>query len=164
MKNSKLKLNADKMEFLIIGTLTQRAKLDGFFPTHMLNQSITAAASVLNLGVTLDENFNFKQHISKTCRCCFYRIRDLLRIRRFISLSVAKTIATALISSILDYCNSILYNSANKDITKLHRVQNCLARVVTRSPFFSRPVPLLKSLHWLPVHYRIIFKICTIAY
>ncbi|KAK2170071.1 hypothetical protein NP493_1166g00023 [Ridgeia piscesae] len=31
------------------------------------------------------------------------------------------------------------------------------------SPRFSRTVPLLKSLHWLPVHYRIIFQICTIA-
>ena len=164
MKNSKLKLNADKTEFLIIGTSTQRAKLNGFFPTHILSQSITPATSFLNLGVTFDENFNFKQHISKTCRCCFYHIRDLRRIRRFLSLSVAKTIATALVSSRLDYCNSLLYNTANKDIAKLQRVQNCLARVVTRSPRFSRSVPLLKSLHWLPVHYRIIFKICTITY
>ena len=39
-----------------------------------------------------------------------------------------------------------------------------LARVFTRSPHLSCSVPLLKSLHWLPVHYRIIFKICTIAY
>ena len=63
MKNSKLKLNADKTEFLIIGTSTQRTKLDGFFQTHILSQSITPATSVLNLGVTFDENFNFKQHI-----------------------------------------------------------------------------------------------------
>ena len=53
---------------------------------------------------------------------------------------------------------------ANKDIAKVQRVQNCLAREVTRSPRFSRSVALLKSLHWLPVHYRIIFKQITIAY
>ena len=164
MKNSELKLNADKTEFLNIGTSTQHAKLDGFLSTHILGQSITPAASALNLGVTFDENFNFKQHISKTCRCCFYHIRDFRHIRRFISLSVAKTIATALVSSRLDYCNFLLYNTANKDITKLQRVQNSFARVVTRSPRFYRSVPLLKSLHWLPVQYRIIFKICTIAY
>ena len=122
MKNSKLKLNADKTEFLIIGTSTQRAQLDGFSPIHILSQSITPAASVLNLGVTFDENFNFKQHIAKTCRCCFYNIRDLRRIRRFISLSVAKTIATALVNSRLNYCNSLLYNTANKDIAKLQRI------------------------------------------
>ena len=164
MKNSKLKLNADKTEFIIIGTSTQRTKLDVFFPTHILSQSITPAASVFNLGVTFDENFNFKQYISKTCRCCFYHIRDLRRIRRFISLSVANTIATALVSSRLDYCNSLLHKTASKDIAKLQCVQNCLARVVTRSPRFSRSVPLLKSLHWLPAHYRIFFLICTIAY
>ena len=133
MKNSKLKLNADKTEFLIIGTSTQRAKLNGFFPTHILSQSITPAASVFNLGVTFDENFNFKQHISKTCRCCFYHIRDLRRIRRFLSLSIAKTIATALVSSSLDYCNSLLYNTANKDIAKLQRVKGSHAF----SSFFS---------------------------
>jgi len=132
-KNCKLKLNAEKTEFLIIGTSTQRAKLDDSFPTHILSQSITSAASVLNVGVTFDENFNFKQHISKTC---FY-IRDLRRIRLFISLSVAKTTATALVSSRRDYCNSLLYNTANTDIAKRQRVQNCLARVVTRSPRFQ---------------------------
>jgi len=60
--------------------------------------------------------------------------------------------------------HSLLYNSANKDIAKLQRVQNCLASVFTRSPRFSRSVPPLNALHWLPVHYRIVFKICTIVY
>ena len=136
-----------------------------FLPTCILSQNITPAASAKNLGFTFDKNFNFRQHISQTCRCCFfYHIRDLPRIRRYMSLFVAKTIATALVSSRLDYCNSLLHNIAIKDITKLQRVQNCLARVVTRSPRFSRSVPLLKSLHWLPVRYRIIFKICTITF
>jgi len=108
---------------------------------------------------------SISNNISKTCRCFFYHIRDLRRICRFISLSVANTIATVLVSSRFDYCNSLLYNTANKDIAKLQRVQNCLARVVvTRSSRFTRSVPLLKSLHWLPLHYRIIFKMYTITY
>ena len=36
-----------------------------------------------------------------------------------------------------------------KDIARLQRVQNCLARVVTKAPRFSRSVPILKRLHWL---------------
>ena len=97
---------------------TQRAKIDGFIPTHIMSRGITAVASVLNLGVTFADNFNFKQHILKTSRCCFYHIRDFRRIRRFLSFSVAKTIATALVSSRLDYCHSLHYNTANKDISK----------------------------------------------
>ena len=46
-------------------------------------------------------------------------------------------------------------------ISHVSLLKRCLARVVTRSLRVSRPVSFLKSLHWLPVHYRIIFKICT---
>ena len=51
-----------------------------------------------------------------------------------------------------------------KDIARLKRVQNCLARVVTKAPRFSRSVPILKRLHWLPVKFRIHFKICAVTY
>ena len=82
------------------------------------------------------------------------------------SFAVTKTIATALVNSRLDYCNSYsrYYNIALKDISKLQHVQNCLARVFTQSPRFSHSAPLFKSLHWLPVRYHINFKICTITY
>ena len=74
---------------------------------------------------------------------------------------VAQTIATAIVSSRLDYCNSLYNNIALKDILKVHRVQNCLARVITRSPRVSLSLPLLKSLHCLLARCRIINKIRT---
>ena len=67
-------------------------------------------------------------------------------------------------SSRLDYCNSLLSGIAETDLTKLQRVLNRLARVVTKSPPFTRSVPLLRSLHWLPVKYRVPFKICLLTY
>ena len=51
-----------------------------------------------------------------------------------------------------------------KDIDRLPRVQNCLARVITKAPRFSRSVPILKRLHWLPVKFRIHFKICAVTF
>ena len=164
MTNSKLKLNANEAEFLIIVAQKQRGKLDSFFPTPMLSQNFTPAVSARNLGVIFDNNYNFGQHISQNCRCCFCRIRDLRCIRRYMTFAVPKAIAAALVSSRLDYCNSIYYNIALKDILKFQRVHNCLARVVTRSPRFSQSLPLLKALDWLPVQYRFILKICTITY
>ena len=59
MKNSKIKLNVDKTEFFIIGTSTQRGKLDGSFPTHILGHTIIPGASVLNI-VLFVENVTFK--------------------------------------------------------------------------------------------------------
>ena len=101
--------------------------------------------TVRNLGVVFDTDFNFRQHISKEYKSCFYHIRDLRRIRRQLSISTAKTISTALTSIRLDYCNSLLTNIAKRDLAKLQRVQNCLARVVLRAPRFSPSLPLLKQ-------------------
>ena len=70
----------------------------------------------------------------------------------------------ALVSSKLDYCNSLFHNLPEKDIARLQSVQNCLARMVTNAPRFSRSVPILKRLHWLPVKFRIHFKICAITF
>ena len=50
------------------------------------------------------------------------------------------------------------------DLQKWQLVQNCLARVVTKAQRFSSSIPLLKSLHWLPIMFRIQFKICTFAF
>ena len=62
------------------------------------------------------------------------------------------------------YTTTTITSFTSNDTGKLPSFQNCFARVVTRSSSFSCSVPSLKSLHWLPVHYRIILEICTKAY
>jgi len=89
MTNSKLRINANKTDFIIIGTSRQRRKLTRFFPMPILSHSITPSDTVRNIGVTSDSDFNFRKHISLTCRSCFYHIRDLRCIRHYNSLSVA---------------------------------------------------------------------------
>ena len=89
---------------------------------------------------------------------------DLRHIHHHLDLDSAKLLANALASSRLDYCNSILSGIAETYLTKLQRVLNRLAHVVTKSPPFTRSVPLLRCLHWLPVKYRVHFKICLLTY
>ena len=64
----------------------------------------------------------------------------------------------------LDYCNSLLYGIADADLGKVQRVQNRLARVVTKSRPFTHSVPLLRSLRWLAVKFRILFEINLLIY
>ena len=101
----------------------------------------------------LCQKFNFRSHISAICSSCIYHIRDLQRTRHHLDLDSAKLPANALVSSRLDYCNSLLSGIAETDLTKLQCILNRLARVVTKSPPFTCSVPLLRSLRWLPVKY-----------
>ena len=160
----KLKLNPSKTDFLLIGTKLQREKFLNNFSCLLPGQDTNPSTSAKNLGVLFDSSLNFRKHISQTCRACFYHIRDLRQIRKSLSLDLAKQIAVGLVSSKLDYCNSLFHNMPEKDIARLQRVQNCLARVVTEAPRFSRSVPILKRLHWLSVKFRIHFKICAITF
>ena len=134
------------------------------FPIELLGVKSYPAKSARNLGVISDKNFNFRSHISAICSSCIYHTRDLRRIRRHLDLDSAKLLANALVSSRLHCCNSPLSGIAETDLTKLRRVLNRLARVVTKSPPCTRSVPLLRSLHWLPVKYRVHFKICLLTY
>ena len=109
MTGSKLKLNPSKTEFLLIGTKLKREQILNIFPCLILVQDTNPSASVKNLGVVFDSSLNFRKHISQTCKACFYYIRDLRRIRKSLSLDLAKQIAVALVSSKLDYCNSIFF-------------------------------------------------------
>ena len=81
--------------------------------------------------------------------------RDFRRIRKYLGPEAAKSVACALVTSHLDYCNSLLYNLPDRDIERLQGVQNCLALVVCKASRFTRSKPLLYFLHWLPVKYRI---------
>ena len=89
---------------------------------------------------------------------------DLRRICGHLNLDRAKLFPTALVSSRLDYCNSLLYGIADIDLTRLRRVQNQLAHLVTKPSPFTRSCPLLPSPHWLPVRFRIPFKINLLTY
>ena len=67
-------------------------------------------------------------------------------------------------SSRLDYCNSLLYGLPQAQIDKIQRVQNAAARLIFKQPKFSHITPVLHQLHWLPVKYRIEFKILLFTF
>ena len=164
MSTKKLKLNPYKTEFLLIGNERQQSKYLSIFPIELLGVKTNTAKSARNLGVIFDKNFTICSHISVVCSSCIYYMRCQWRIRRHLDLDSVKLFATVLVSSHLDYCNSLLYGIADFDLTRLQRVQNQLARLVTKSHPFTRSIPLVRSLHWLPVRFRILFKINLLTY
>ena len=165
MGSNKLKLNPDKTEFILFGSPSQRASLAGCFPVDILGSKLCPTEVVRNLGVFFDSGFTFSKHVASVCKSCFVHLRDLRRIRHHLPKSAALALANALVSSRLDYCNSLMTSTLScKDLHKLQCIQNSLARIVTYTPKYAHITPVLKSLHWLPVKYRCIFKTATIIY
>ena len=64
----------------------------------------------------------------------------------------------------LDYCNSVLYRTSASNINRLQRVQNSVARIITRRRLSDHITPVLADLHWLPVQYRIQYKLAVITF
>jgi|SRR6218665_1742449 len=84
--------------------------------------------------------------------------RDLRRIRSMLDFKTTSTIATSIVHSKLDYCNSLCLNLNSTQIQHLQLIQNSLARGVTRT---SRHHHIT---HWLKIPERILFKVLSLTY
>ena len=97
------------------------------------------------------------KHISSVLKTYFLQLHDFRHIRNFIHKPAAIVFANAFIHFRIDNCNSLLYGLSKYSLYRLQKVQNSVARIVTRTSRSSYVTFLLKSLHWLPVKYRINF-------
>ena len=102
-------------------------------------------------------------HITSICKSASYHLRNISRIRKFLSMKTTEILVHAFVSSKLDHCNSLLYN-VPKYIKKLQSVQNAAARLITCSRKYDHITPILKELHWLPVSEPIKFKILLLTF
>ena len=134
---NKLKLNPDKTKFILI-VLQKIVK----------NSSLTS--------ILIFWEIRSRPHkVSGTSEWC--------STRPLLDLNTSVLFANALVSSRLDYWNSLSLSLPDFELRRLQLVQNSLCRVVTHSSRCSHISPQPKKLHWLPVRYRVQFKIGLIA-
>ena len=90
------------------------------------------------------------------CNLTFYKLNTYLILTRINP--------PYLVSSRLDYCNSLFRSLSSRNATRLQYVQNALARFVTGASKYTHITSTLRTLHWLPVRQRIIFKTLVLVY
>ena len=163
MNENRLKLNQSKTEFMMIGSTRQLQKMS-YDSISVDGEKIVAKPFVRNLGAWFDEDLRMRKHVSEVVRIGYYHIRQLWRIRDYLTENAAKTIVHSLVCSRIDYCNALLFGISESSLSKLQRLQNCAARLVTKQSKYCNITEVLIDLHWLPVKARIDFKILLWAF
>ena len=161
MINNKLQLNDDKTELIVFRRKGTELIANEVFVN---NSKIKNSLVVRNLGVYLDEFLTMSDHISKLCQSLYYHIGNVSRIRDVLDTECTQLLINSLVTSRLDYCNSLLHGIPKFSIERLQKMQNRAAKVITQSKIHDHVTPILKQLHWLPVEKRIEFKIACLTY
>ena len=126
---NKLKFNDDKTELIVF---RKNAKSATIGDITINNNVIQRSKSVRNLGFYLDEFLDMQSHISKLCQLIHYSLRNIGHVRNLIDDETCKMLVHSLITSRMDYCNSLLYGLPKNSIARLQLLQNKTARTVTK--------------------------------
>ena len=111
-----------------------------------------------------DAHMQMDAHISHICRTTHFHLRITGAIRNLPTDSATEQLIHYLVTSQLDYRNSLLNGVPDYKLKRIQRMQNIAARIVSRCPYRDHITPVLESLHWLPVKYRILFKLLLLTY
>ncbi len=161
MMDHHLQLNLAKTELLVFSA---NPSLHHNFSIQLGSSTITPSRTARNLGVVIDDQLSFTDHIATTARSCRFALYNIRKIRPFLSEQAAQLLVQALVLSRLDYCNALLAGLPACTIKPLQLIQNAAARVVFNEPKKAHVTPLFIRLHWLPIAARIKFKVLMFAY
>uniref|UniRef100_A0A8C6S6B8 Reverse transcriptase domain-containing protein n=1 Tax=Neogobius melanostomus TaxID=47308 RepID=A0A8C6S6B8_9GOBI len=160
LRENCLQLNSKKTETLIIAP---EQKIPSIV-NHLGSLGSSVQSSIRNLGVWFDQSLSLDSHSRHLAKNSFFHLRNIAKLRPILSNSDLELVIHAFISSRLDYCNS-LFTCFNKSaLNRLQMVQNAAARLLTGSSRRSHITPILSSLHWLPIKFRIEFKILVLTF
>ena len=154
----------DKTEIIFTGPPSLNNKIPTNFTCEIAGSLIKPSSTIKNLGVIFDSNLSFHSHINSITKLAFFHLRRIAQLRPFNSISDAETVIHAFVTSRLDYCNALFIGLSASSISKLQYFQNSAARLLTHTKRSAHITPILHDLHWLPVAYRIKFKILLLTF
>ena len=164
MKAHYLQLNPGKTEILVVGSpsVLKELSIKGVFINSVTCVRLSPVAK--NLGFRLDSQLNFKEQIKQLKTSCFLKLRDLSKMKTFLSTKQMSTLVQSIILSSLDYCNALYHGCSQASINQLQNIQNRACRLIFGLKKRDSVEDKLKSLHWLKIRERIEFKMCLLTF
>jgi len=128
----------------------------GIIKVPVLSTQVCAVKSARDLGVVIDSQLSLSAQVMALRRSAYYCLRQL---RPAVQSLTLPRLVQAFITCRLDYCNSLTSGMADSLVHKVQSVQDAAARLVSGASRRDHIMPVLRELHWLPVHQRIHFKL-----
>ena len=122
-------LKRTKTECVLFGT-RQRTSKSAPLEIKMNGQSITESKNYEYLGVTLDKNLNFNEHLEKTFKKISSRIKLLSRVRQNISPYTAETIYKVMILPVMLYCSNVFVGMTQSKKQRFETFQDRAMRII----------------------------------
>ena len=155
-------MSPNKTEFMLLGSRRQMSK-SGVESLMVVNDRVLRSDLVKYLRVWLDQYLTFEHHVKVKSKTAICNIVKLMHIRRFMAQKTMEIFVFSLVISHLDYANGILLGSFNYVLNKFQLVQKWAAKLVLNRKKFDSSSKALKQLLWLPIEYRIQFKIIALV-
>ena len=161
-----LQLNPDKTKLIWFGTRANLVKLRqlDIMSLNLCSVAVEPVDSVRDLSVILDSELSMRVHISKISSTCFFHLRRLRKLCPLIDTASAQRLVSAFMLSRVDYCNAVLAGLPTSTLAPLQRILNAAACFVAGATSRTHVSGIMKSLHWLPIAYRIRFKLCVLMH
>ena len=83
---------------------------------------IVPADKVKNLGVLLAPHLTMSAHVSRICSVAYYHLRDIGRIRPFLTVDTTERLVHAFVTSRLDMGNALFYGITRRQLQRLQRI------------------------------------------
>ena len=142
MERNFVKLNSKKAEYMLISSPHMRNTIASIDVT-VGRETVSPSDSAWNLGVYFDKSMNMDRHISHICQTAYFQLRKVAAIRPFLTHAAAETLIHSLITSRLDFCNSLLAGLPSSSLNRLQAVQNAAARLLMKKKKFDHITPIL---------------------
>lgn len=161
--DNQLLLNPDKTKLVIFGSRQMTAKVSDF-RLFLLGKELEPVKAARDLGVTLDSNLTYNEHIVSTVSSCMSRLGQINRVKHIFNKHALIIIINALVFSKLFYCSSVWSNTTQTNLDKLQAVQNFACRILSGAKKFDHITPLLKDLRWLPIRQQLYFRFAVLVF
>ena len=96
------------------------------------NTHVSAITSVRNLGVMLDTTLSMDDQVKAVCRTAYAQLRGIVHIRRYRTTDAAKKVVNSLVTTRMDYCNSLLYGIPGRLLARKHCSQDSIPDIQIR--------------------------------